>query len=97
VDEIGIGEVACGKWEHNGRVNRVIYSNKAMLLLIMREWPHRLIEVAEQLTFEEILFLMEWRLVLVVKVLGKLIDKHREVDQAIRNKNARKEYETKDC
>ena len=53
--------------------------------------------MAEQLTFEVILFLMEWRLVLVVKVLGKLIDKHREVDQAIRNKNARKEYETKDC
>ena len=51
--------------------------------------------MAEQLTFEEILFLMEWRLVLVVKVLGKLIDKHREVDQAIRNKNAHKEHETK--
>ena len=37
VDEIGIGEVVCGKWEHNGKVNRVICSYKAMLLLIMRE------------------------------------------------------------
>ena len=32
VDEIGIGEIACGKWEHSGKVNRVIYSYKATLI-----------------------------------------------------------------
>ena len=34
VDEIGVGEVAWGKWEHNGKVNRVIYSYKATLLIM---------------------------------------------------------------
>jgi hypothetical protein len=40
-------------------------------------------EAAEQkLTFEEILFPTEWLQALVVKVLRKLIDRHREVDRA---------------
>ena len=85
MDEIGVGEVAWGKWEHNGKVNRVIYSYKATLLTT-NEW-RIMIAFIRTLTFEEILFLMEWRQALFVRVLGKLIGIHKEVDRA-RNKNS---------
>jgi hypothetical protein len=37
VDETGVGEIAWGKWEHSGKVNRVIYSYKATLLIVTNE------------------------------------------------------------
>ena len=50
------------------------------------EWS----EAAEHLTLEGILFLKGLRQALTVKVLGKLIDRHREVDPA-KTENTRKD------